>query len=334
MKISPKYKDRIITLPGNQVIENIKDVGEVDLKVLVAALAAQDQTAEEIAETAGVTKDEVKASLTFWKERGAISVTGLRSQSAKTKKKEEPKTVSEEVKERKIQIALASYGVPFYNEDEVNIKLEKNKELSPLIDECHDILGRILSPRESGVIVALNDYLKLSPEYIMLLCSHCAAQGKTNMHYIKKAAENLVADGITEYAELESYYERIESVRSTEGKIRRMFGLGSRTLTAKEKEAVGAWTEWNVSDEMLNKAYEITVSNTSEPNIKYMHKVISNWYEQSIKTPEEADRASEKYRKANPTVRGKKKAGQNEGGSFDTKDFFEAALQRSYSDKK
>ena len=65
-----------------------------------------------------------------------------------------------------------------------------------------------------------------------------------------------------------------------------------------------------------------------------MHKIISNWYEQSIKTPEEADRASEKYRKANPSKKGAPKEKTKEAASFDTEDFFKAALKRSYSDKK
>ena len=334
MKINPKYKDRIITLPGAQVLDNIKEATERDLKVLIYALSEPDPTAEMIAGALGITKDDVKASLLFWKERGAISVTGLRAApDRKPPAKAESKT--EKTKEEpKIQLELISYGIPTYTNQEVKIKLEKNKELRPLIDDCNDILGRILNYHESGVIIVLYDYLKLSPEYIMLLCSHCAGQGKTSKHNIKTTAENLVSLGITEYSELESYYERMESVRSTEGKIRRMFGMGSRALTPKEKEAIRCWTEWEVSGEMLSKAYEITVENTSEPNIKYMHKVISNWYEQSIKTPEEADRASEKYRRANPTKKGGKKTGQSGGGSFDTNDFFEAALQRSYSDKK
>ena len=333
MKINPKYKDRIITLPGAQVLDNIKEATERDLKVLIYALSEPDPTADAIAGALGITKDDVKASLLFWKERGAISVTGLRSSGGKAPAVKESK--KEETKEEpKIQLALLSYGVPTYSHEELDIKLKQVKELPHLIDECEEILGRIFNYHESGVIASLYDYLRLSREYIMLLCSHCAREGKTNLHYIKTTAENLVSQGITEYSELESYYERMESVRSTEGKIRRMFGMGSRALTPKEKEAIRCWTEWEVSDEMLSKAYEITVENTSEPNIKYMHKVISNWYEQSIKTPEEADKASEKYRRANPTKKGGKKTGPSGGGSFDTSDFFEAALRRSYSDKK
>ena len=334
MKINPKYKDRIITLPGAQVLDNIKEATERDMKVLVVALSVQDPK-EEIAEAIGIAKDEVKESLLFWKDKGAISVTGLRAPSAKAEPKKEEAKKSEEpnTEEPKIQLALISYGIPAYTNDEVDKKLKKSKELRSLVSDCNGILGKILNYHEAGVIAALYDYLRLSPEYIMLLCTHCAVQGKTTLHYIKQTEENLVSDGITEYSELESYYKKMESVRSTEGKIRRMFGMGNRALTAKEKEAIKCWTEWEISDKMLSKAYDITVDNTSDPNIKYMNKVISNWYENNVKTPEDADKASEKYRKENPTP--KKKAGrtaQNSTGSFDTDDFFEAALKRSYSD--
>ena len=334
MKINPKYKDRIITLPGAQVLDNIKEATERDMKVLVVALSVQDPAAEEIAKAIGITKDEVKESLLFWKDKGAISVTGLRASSVKAEPRKAAAEEEEKAEEPKIQLALISYGIPTYTTEEVDIKLKKSKELRSLVDECNNLLGKIMNYHEAGVIVALYDYLRLSPEYIMLLCSHCAAQGKTTLHYIKKTAENLVSDGITEYSELESYYKKMESIWSTEGKIRRMFGMGSRALTAKEKEAIKCWTEWDVPDKMLKKAYDITVENTSDPNIKYMHKVVSNWHENGIRTPDEADEASKKYRKTNPPKQNARKTVQNGAGSFDTKEFFEAALKRSYTDNQ
>ncbi len=336
MKINPKYGDKIIALPSSQVLDCIKEASEADMKVLVFALANTSSTADGIASALGITKDEVKTSLLFWKERGAISVTGLKVNSS-AKSDAKPAAPHEEKNEsaeapQKIQLALISYGIPTYRDEEIEKKLRKIKELPPLIDECNEILGTVMNTYEAGIIVSLYDYLKLSKEYIMLLCHHCASQGKTSLHYVKKVAENLVGKGITEYGELEEYYNSQERVKTTEGKVRRLFGMGRRALTPKEKEAISMWTEWALSDEMLSKAYEISVNNTSEPNIKYMHKVISNWYENGVKTPDEADRASEQYRKTGPVKKLRGKTGQRDGGSFDTKEFFEAALQRSYLD--
>ncbi|MBR6917246.1 MAG: DnaD domain protein [Clostridia bacterium] len=330
MKIDPKYKDGIIALPSSQVLDNLKSASGNDLKVLVYSISKRDATAEEIADAAGITKDEVKDSLAFWKSVGAVSVTGLKGARASLPAKEDD--AEKDKKEKKeLTVSLISYGIPVYTEAEIAKKLRSNKKLKTLVDECCSILGKILNTHEVGVIVVLSDYLMLGDEYIMLLCSHCAAAGKTSLQYVKRVAENLVNEGITEYSELERYYENIEGAKSTEGYVRRLFGTGSRALTPNEKKCIALWNEWNVSQELIKAAYDISVDNTGDAKMNYMHKVISNWYENGITTPEGAAEASRKY-KDGAASRGKGKKAKD-AGSFDTDDFFEAAIKRSYSDK-
>ena len=333
MKITPKFGNKIITLPNAQVILNLKEASAEQLKVLIYSLAEQNASAEVIAAGCGVTKDAVKEALIFWKEKGAISVVGLKG-GAKTAAKEseatpEPEQVDDEKKKR----IYLSDRLPRYTEEEVERKLRARPELKSLIDECCDILGDILNSTEAGDIVVLNDYLQLGEDYIMLLCSHCAASGHTSLQYIKTVAVRLFNEGITEYSDLEAYYERREAAKGIEGKIKKLFGIGNREFSQSERDCIDSWLAWKIPDNIIDLAFDATIAGASKPGVAYMHSVIKNWYNEGLDTPEKIAKNREEHKKKNGYA---KKPNSSDisyyGGSFDTDDFFNAAVARSYGD--
>ena len=330
MKINPKYKDKIISLPSSQVLDNLMNADEAKLKVLIYAMSDLSASCADIARATGLEKDEVTDALLFWKSKDAISVTGLRTASAK-KKEEAPSPAPE-----KPQRLFLSMGLPTYNDEEIAAVMRRHPEYLSLVDECNRILEKVMNTHETGIILMLKEYLQLGDDYIMLLCSHCASIGKTSLHYVRSTAAGLVERDITTYTELEEYFALVEKSATLEGKIRRLFGIGSRSLSKKEKEYIEAWSRWDFSDEMIEKAYGITVDNTTTPNIKYMSAVLENWYSAGIATPEAADAASEDHKKTYKpkTTKGKKNVPEDPGaGSFDAGDFFRAALERSYKNQ-
>ena len=80
----------------------------------------------------------------------------------------------------------------------------------------------------------------------------------------------------------------------------------------------------NSDPSIITRAYEITVNNTKDASMDYANAVLENWYKASLTTLEAVDE-SIAARKA------EKKAAEAKGtlSSFDTDDFFEAALERS-----
>lgn len=110
---------------------------------------------------------------------------------------------------------------------------------------------------------------------------------------------------------------------SLESFVRETFGTGSRALIKKEREYVDRWAnQYRFSREMIAKAYEVTVARTNKASMDYANAVLENWYAAGYRTPEEVD-AAEAERQKNADRR-------PEGSSFDTDEFFEAALRRSY----
>lgn len=341
MKINPKYGDKIISIPGTQVLEHLKEASEAELKVLIYALANQSITYKEAENAIGLSTEEIRNALTVWKDKGVMSVTEL---SKKNVKKEAEQTASEtdeekqlsekgiEKEQKKSGVILMSSELPAYSSDQINRILEKNRGTKTLIDNCQQILGKIMSVHEVEVIMKLIDYLGLDHDYVLLLCTHCANINKTSLRYIEKTAVTLFDSGITEYIHLEKYIETFNFAKSREGKIRKLLGLGDRSLTKKEREAFYKWASWDMPMDVIEKAFEITAENTKRFSLNYMNTILERWFKEGLVTLDAVERSLSEY-KSNHDAKNTKSAakGSSDGGSFVTEDFFEDALKRSYS---
>ena len=164
------------------------------------------------------------------------------------------------------------------------------------------------------------DSLRLSPDVIMLAGEYCIAENKASLRYIERTLCDLCDKGITQYAAVEKHFAQIKEYKSFEGKIKTLCGFGARALTKKEAQIVGKWKNaQNVSFELIEAAYEKTIAAIKEPSLAYMEKIIDGWKASGFETPEQVAAADQPGR---PTDK-----------SFDTDDFFRAAVSKTRGKK-
>ena len=110
--------------------------------------------------------------------------------------------------------------------------------------------------------------------------------------------------------------------------------MGDRALTKKEERFFDKWTnEWAMPFELMAYAFDIAVDRTGKPGLEYMSKILSDWHAGGITTVDQAEAASAEYRRVTAETRTRlPKEGEGaEASSFDTDEFFEKALKRSYA---
>ena len=156
-----------------------------------------------------------------------------------------------------------------------------------------------------------------------MILAHCKRIGKVNLRSIEKYAFSLVDRGIVEPAALEEEFKLLEMLHSFEGEVRKMFGMKSRALTAKENKMLRAWVSYGYGIDVVQKAYEMTVNAINEPSLPYANSILERWNSEGYRTLAEIEAAENatKQEKEGATTLGK---------SFDAEDFFEAALKRSF----
>ena len=218
---------------------------------------------------------------------------------------------------------VSGEGMPNYTGKEIEALMQGDPALALLIDECQKIAGKLFNVREINQVLGLADYLRLDSDYIILLFHYCCKRGKNSVPYIVKTAYALVnTEEITTYAQLEVYVASLEKVNTLEQTVRRLAGLGSRTLTAKEKKILSSWASFSPSEELVSLAYETTVNNTGKFIFSYMDKVLTAWHEAGCRTAQDVTAAAER--------RTREASGQNK--SFDLDEFFKAAVKKSYGE--
>ena len=146
---------------------------------------------------------------------------------------------------------------------------------------------------------------------------------------IEKYAITLADRGIVSTEAMEEEIRRAELMHSFEGQVRGLFGMQARrALTTRESKMLAAWVSFGYDIEIVREAYEMTVNATGEASLPYANSILERWNAEDLRTLDQIRAANE----ADKAKRAAQKSATELGNSFDTDDFFEAALKRSFQD--
>ncbi len=317
MELKWNYGQSVLVLPASVLTA---DATAEQLRVLLwlASDASLLGKPAQLAKLADVERSAVSEILEYWRSCGVLTdgeEPAAPIASSKTAKK---KIATSEKK-----TLQRADELPVYNTEELSDMMEKRASLRILLDACQNIFGKMFNPHEINILFGMVDYLKLDEEYILILLAHCKRLEIKSFRQVERYAISLMDKGITTADALEACVQEMEAAHQLEGVIRQMFGLKSRALTAKEKNAIEKWTSYGYSEDVIRRAYEITVNSTGNASIPYANSILERWHSLGLKTAEEIDRqlAEERTEKEGKTTL---------GSSFQINDFFEAALRKSF----
>ena len=330
-----------------------------DLRVLMALCAhphlTQDVSIDgwesQVASVAGCERDSVISALAFWRGAGVVSMGTASKKATATPKIEvtAPMEAPAPVVQPSAPVAQPtpvvnvpkprmqrSAELPKYTTEELATLLESRAEVQALVNECQRVWGKMFNTSEVNIILGLVDYLELDPEYVLCLLAYYASdkQGeglKPSLRNVERRALELFDKDIQTVEALHHEIRRMEQFKSAESQLRTLFGMGGRALTPTEKKFFSAWLyDFGYGMDVIRMAYDVTVDAKGAPNLKYMNSVLANWHKDNLRTPAEVEAAQIKFREANAPQ--KKANPEHPGSTFDTEDFFAAAVRRNFGD--
>ncbi len=324
------FQQDVLVLPAS-VLSSSADADAAALRVLLWLASdlslAERSRHKQLAKLADCDQKSLKAILKYWKMYGVLTEEE-EAVPVMAEAEEAPSQASAEKPPKKALLQRAD-ELPSYTSTELAELMESRATVRALVDEAQQILGKMFNPSEVNILIGMFDYLGMSEECILLLLAHCKRIGKANLRAIEKYAYSLVDKGITDSEMLEEEIRRIEEMHSFEGELRTLFGMKARALTSKEKKMFAAWRDFGYDIEVVRLAYEITINAIHEPSVNYVNSILERWNADGRKTLADIQNAlAEEQAKKE----GKKADASTLGNSFDTDDFFEAALRRSFAD--
>lgn len=276
----------IFAVPAAVADRHLKFCSEAQLKVLLLALRQGQSPVDTagIAGRLGLTEAEVDDCLQYWQEAQLFTEgSAPQPEKAGPAPAEPPKkTVEEGV------TTIRSRG--HLSPGEVNALLREDKRFAGLAAEMEKARGSVLSPSEREILAYLCGSLELTPEYLLVAAAYCRDRGKKKMSYLEKMVAGWLEEGIDTYEKAEVHIRRLTRQEDDEGRIRRLFGLPERALTAREKACINRWCgEYMTPDALIKLAYDRAVEATGKVSFAYIDKVLAAWAAKGITTVEAAE---------------------------------------------
>lgn len=305
--LTVNYGNEVVTLPAS-ALARLKSASKKDIIILLQLLANPSAGKEELAALCDCSDNPsaVDTAIAFWRGAGVLgdSQSSVRQPSAS------------KVKE-------AVTGLPNYTAADVTRIMEGNPALGKMLDEASRILGVFIGQADSMRLVSAIDYFGLEPEYMLLVCAHVARSGRPSVASVMRKVNELFDAGTVTVEALEERLLAEEKSGSLEQQVRALFGWSrGRALSDKEREAIERWSgEFGYDIDVIKMAFNITVDTIFEPSPGYTNAILKNWFDAGLKNAADVEAYLKKSKKE------QKKTGESK--SFDSDDFFNAALQRS-----
>ena len=152
--------------------------------------------------------------------------------------------------------------------------------LKNLLDEMENLLGKTFSPRETKEIFSWAEEIGATDDIILGAASYCAEKGKAGINYISKVIRQWTDDGLLTKKDIKEHLDKIEARSGLQRQILNSLGL-NRGATAAEKEMIDRWfDQLHFNQERVMEACA-RASFISSPNLRYVNKVLENWYEEA-----------------------------------------------------
>ena len=280
-KVRKDFKTPPFSVPSEIVDSHIKLAGALQLRVILYCLRhtydAEINPAL-MAELFAVSEEDVNDALMFWSELGFIECESNAFVAQPT--------VVEPVK-------VAPPKTPRPDRKEVARRGLESPEIAFLLNEAQQKFGRMLKQSESSVLVWIYDDLGMDASLILMVLEYAVQAGKVNISYIEKIARDWSESGVDSIVAAEQRIVQLNNNRSAWNKMRRAFGLDSRSPSATEESlAVLCVIEWKMEDALLKRAYDACVDSLGKYNVKYIKKVLTEWHKQGISSVKQLEQSS------------------------------------------
>ena len=208
---------------------------------------------------------------------------------------------------------------PEYTAADMLQRSREDPTFQALVLEAQQVLGHGLSTADLKTLFGIYDRLGMGTDTIMLLFHHCAqkirrryGEGRLpTMRAIEKEAYYWANREILTLEQAEEYLGTLERREQESFRVREALGVQHRELTPTERKYLDSWLELGYSAEALAIAYDRTMVSTGKLAWAYMNKIVLDWYNKGLFTPQEIEKGDGRGRKkpAAPAHSGTRPAG-------------------------
>jgi DnaD/phage-associated family protein len=315
----------VFAVPCSVVDKHIKLAGENPLKVLLWALrhAGEPFEAESAAQATGLNISDVYDALLYWQQEGLVAIKGGEitpdastvqetAPLAAAEKPEIPLEAQPEEKTHKVLSRPQKADNAF-----VAKRMNESSDVSCLMQEAEQILGRLISNGDSATLLMIHDDFGLPADVIIMLLQYVVSVGKANTRYIEKVAMNWADEEIFTHEKAEAKLRRLAENGKAWRSVEQAIGMQHRSPSTKEEAAAAVWiTEWHFGPALIHEAYDRSVDSTGKFSPAYMNRILERWHKDGVTTLVQAQKEKDERSSARKSEKAPKAA-----STYDIKEY-------------
>lgn len=285
----------VFAVPCEVVDRHLKLAGALQLKVLLWALRHSGEafTTAALAEATGASEADVRDAMLYWTENGLFCTLESQTQTQLAPNPAAPAQTSA----APVQAPAASTQkkaparIRHPRPDPVYIaaRMSDSEEIRYLMEEAQTIMGNVLSPAMSSLLLYICDDLGIPPEVILMLLHYAKSIGKANTSYLESAARDWAENNIFTLADAERKLKQLDEHNRAWKRVEAVIEINPRSPSKRELNYATQWIcEWKFDDQLLRMAYEICVNSIQKLDFKYMDAILRRWHDNGIVTPAQA----------------------------------------------
>lgn len=266
--ITPSELKNTFSVPEAVVKKHFKLATETQLKVLLCALCylEWDFNTEKLAKALSLPVETVNEALDFWADVKLIGKTTAAPPAAVSAKAVTGSTL----KPSRAEVAQRGLESP---------------EIVFLLNEAQQKFGRALRQNEASTLVWLYDENGMALSLLLMLLEYAKSAGNLHISFIEKTAVHWINSGIVSVADAEREIVNMNLRRSAYGVVAAAMNLHLPRPSEDLLKWANTWVnDWGFDKEILRKAYDECINNTSEFNLKYIKKVLESWHKTGVST--------------------------------------------------
>lgn len=175
-----------------------------------------------------------------------------------------------------------------------------DRAFAGLCDYFEQCKGRQMTQREMSILLETYQSLNLPANVMGLLMGWCQESGHFSIHNVEREAYRWHNQGILTFEQAGNHLENLRRKRSYEGGVMRILGHTSRGPTETQQKYIEQWRTWGITGELLELAYDRTVTQTGKLNWPYLHTIIERWHTQGYKSRRDVEQKDQRPVAAKP----------------------------------
>lgn len=187
--------------------------------------------------------------------------------------------------------------IPEYEKNYIVNRSKDDEIFKALLLEAERVVGHQLGGPDLNILFGIYDHLGLPAEVIFMLLTACQEQvqeayGPGRMPTMRKIEQQAYIWAREEIMTLdlaEAYLNKRRERKNLYNQIKRMMDIWDRKFVKSELNYINDWLDKGFGLDALAIAYDRTITQTTGMNWAYMNRIIQNWHEKGLHTPEEIE---------------------------------------------